>query len=91
MELTMKVLQTVTEVSGEGFEALLGEQITCFCAVYIYTGKLVGVNSTCIKLENPKIVYETGAFSDKNWKDAQSLPNELYIQMGMVESFGIIK
>lgn len=87
----MKVLQTVTEVSGEGFEALLGEQITCFCAVYIYTGKLVGVNSTCIKLENPKIVYETGAFSDKNWKDAQSLPNELYIQMGMVESFGIIK
>lgn len=87
----MKVLQTVTEVSGEGFEALLGEQITCFCAVYIYTGKLVGVNSTCIKLENPKIVYETGAFSDKNWKDAQALPNELYIQMAMVESFGIIK
>jgi hypothetical protein len=87
----MKVLATAVEVDGEGFEALLGETVTVFCAVYIYTGKLVGVNKQCIKLQNPKIVYETGAFNEKQWKDAQALPNDLYIQLGMVESFSIVK
>lgn len=87
----MKCAVQVTEVEKEGFIALIGERITVFCAVYIYTGKLVGVNETCIKLENPAIVYETGMFTEKNWKDAQSLPNNLYIQQGMIEAFGIVK
>jgi hypothetical protein len=87
----MKILTKAVEVSEEGMESLLGQTITCFCAVYIYTGELVGVNSTCIKLKNPKIVYETGAFTEKNWKDAQALPNELYIQFGMMEAFGVVK
>ena len=87
----MKVLKEVVEVSGEGLESLLGETVTFFCAVYIYTGKLVGVNSTCIKLENPKIVYETGSFTDKAWKDAQALPNSMYLMTAMIESFGIVK
>ena len=87
----MKVAVQVTEVAKEGFLALIGETITVFGAVYIYTGKLVGVNDTCIKLENPKIVYETGAFTEKHWKDAQALPNTIYIQQGMIESFGIVK
>ena len=88
----MKKLPTqVIEVENEGFLALLGQTITCFCAVYIYTGKLVGVNDDCILLENPSIVYETGAFDTKNWKDAQKLPNNLYIQKGMIEAFGIVK
>ena len=71
--------------------ALIGQRITVFCAIYIYTGDLVGVNDTCIKLDNPEIVYETGAFTDKKWKDAQALPNTLYIQTAMVESFGVLK
>ena len=85
------VQETVEEVEEEGFLSLLGKNVTCFCAIYIYTGKLVGVNKTCIKLENPKIVYETGSFTEKNWKDAQALPNELYLQTAMIESFGIVK
>lgn len=87
----MKICKDVVEVSGEGFEGLLGQTITCFCAVYIYTGKLVGVNDSCIKLKNPAIVYETGSFLEKHWKDAQQLPNELYIQLAMIEAFGIVK
>ncbi len=87
----MKKLVKVEEVAGEGFMGLLGETITCFCAVYIYTGKLVGVNDDCIKLEDPAIVYETGSFDSKDWKDAQKLPHELYLQKGMIESFGIVK
>jgi len=77
---------------AEGLESLLGEVITVFGASWIYTGKLVGVNTTCIKLENPSIVYETGAFTEKNWKDAQKLPHKFwYVQTGMIESFGIMK
>jgi hypothetical protein len=87
----MKKLVSVQEVSGEGLEALMGEQITLFCLNYIYTGKLIGVNTACVLLENPMIVYETGAFSDKAWKDAQALPNELYVMVGAIESFGKVK
>lgn len=82
----------VVNTEEEGFLALMGKTITVFCASWIYTGKLVGVNSTCIKLEDPSIVYETGSFTEKNWKDAQRLPHKhYYIQMGMIESFGIMK
>lgn len=87
----MKKLVSVTEVDGEGFEKLLGERVTFFCLNYIYTGKLVGVNKTCILLEDPSVVYETGDFSSKDWKDAQKLPNNLYIQLGAIESFTVLK
>ena len=81
----------VEEVEREGFEKLLGERITVFCANYIYTGKLVGVNETYILLTDPSIVYETGPFSDKQWKDAQKLPHDWYILINAVESFGVLK
>lgn len=87
----MKKIVTVTEVEGEGFIALLGKRITLFCMNYIYTGDLVGVNNTCVLLDNPSIVYETGSFDTKTWKDAQKLPNSLYIQMSAVEAFGEVK
>jgi hypothetical protein len=90
----MKVLPEkieVVEVDNEGLISLLNKNVTFFCAVYIYTGKLVGVNATCVKLESPKIVYETGAFDSATWKDAQALPNEMYIQIGMIEAFVIVK
>lgn len=85
------IAEEVVETEDEGLLSLLGKNVTFFCAVYIYTGKLVGVNKTCVKLENPKIVYETGAFNTSTWKDAQELPNEFYIQLGMVEGFGVVK
>ena len=76
----------------EGLEKLLGETVTLFCQVYIYTGKLVGVNDTCVLLEDPKIVYETGAFNENNWKDAQSLQKkQWYVMINAIESFGILK
>lgn len=81
----------VEEKSGEGFEKLLGERITVFCANYIYTGKLTGVNETCLLLTDPSIVYETGSFSEKQWKDAQPLPHDWYIMINAIESFGVLK
>lgn len=81
----------VEEVSGEGLEKLLGERVTLFCMNYIYTGKLIGVNQTCVLLADAAIVYETGAFTDKAWKDAQALPHDWYVQISAIESFGVIR
>ena len=87
----MKVLTKITEIEGEGLTALLGQIVTLFCSAYIYTGKLVGVNDTCVKLESAAIVYETGELGSKTWKDAQKLPTDWYAQTSAIESFGILK
>ena len=81
----------VEEVNGEGLEKLLGEVVTLFCLNYIYTGKLIGVNATCVLLSDAKIVYETGPLGDTKWKDAQALPDEWYVQTSSIESFGKLK
>lgn len=83
-----KLIETV---EGEGLEALMGERVTLFCAIYIYTGKLVGVNETCVLLDDAAIVYETGPLTDRTWKDAQPLPQKWYVQTAMIESFGVLK
>jgi hypothetical protein len=87
----MKKLVSVQEVENEGLVGLLGEEVTLFCANYIYAGKLVGVNENFVKLSGAKIVYETGELTTKTWKDAQSLPKDWYIQAGAIESFGLLK
>ena len=87
----MRKLLSVEETNETAWEELMGETITIFCLTYIYTGKLTGINGDCVLLEDPKIVYETGAFSTKDWKDAQALPNSLFIHFNCIESFGIVK
>ena len=71
----MKQVVTVTEVDGEGLEAFLNENVLLFGLNYIYTGKLIGVNSSFVLLEGAQIVYETGAFDAAKFADAQALPN----------------
>lgn len=78
--------------TAEGLEALLGEQVVLLCACYIYSGKLVGVNTSCVKLEDAALVYETGEWSAKKWKDAQPIGTKyFYVATGMIESFGLGK
>lgn len=85
----MKKLIEVTEIEGEGLDALLGEQVLLFGLNYIYAGKLVGVNAVFVKIEGAKIVYSTGPFDQKEYSDAQSLPNrEWYVQLNAIESYG---
>ena len=87
----MKKLVNVVETNETAFESLMGEQITIFSLNYIYHGELIGVNDVNLLLKNPKIVYETGKFSDKGFKNAQSLEcDEFFIQIGTIESFGIL-
>ncbi len=82
----MKVL--VTE-EKEGLISLIGQRVTLMCANYFYTGKLIGVNKTCVKLEDPAIVYETGEWTLPKYKDEQSLNTKFwYVRLSAIESFG---
>ncbi len=81
----MKVL--VKETDQEGLLALMGKKITLYCVNYIYTGKLVGVNTDVIKLDAAEIVYETGPHSDKSWSSSESFPNPVYIRLSAIEMF----
>lgn len=82
----MKKLVKVEEIEGEGLTALLGEKVILFCMNYFYAGKLVGVNTDTILLEDAGIVYETGPFSDSKWKDFQKI-GELYVRTASIEAF----
>jgi hypothetical protein len=82
----------IIEQEGEGFEKLIGETVTLFCLNYFYNGKLVGVNSDCVLLQDPKIIYETGEWSSAAWKDVQAMGiKELYVQKQAIESFAATK
>ena len=83
----MKKLVEIQEVEGEGLISLLGEQVILMCANYFYAGKLVGVNTDCVLLENGGIVYETGNFKDAFWKDFQQMSDKLYVRVASIESF----
>ena len=75
--------------SDEGLIALLGERVLIFCVNYIYEGLLSGVNETCLLLTDANLIYETGAFNESAYKDAQHLPgSEWYVQISAIESFG---
>ncbi len=81
----------VIEEKGEGLLKLLGQRVTLFCMNYIYTGDLVGVNDSCVLLQNAAIVYETGPLDSGAWKDSQKLPGDWYVQTSAIESFGVLK
>ena len=87
----MKKLVKVQEIEGEGLEGLMGERVTLYCQIYIYTGKLVGVNDHFVLLEDAAVVYETGPYNTQDWKDAQKLPGDWYVMKNAIESFGILK
>ena len=88
----MKKLVSVTEVEGAGLIGLLGERVLLMCANYFYSGKLIGVNDSCVELEDPAIVYETGQWSNKTYQDEQKLQVKTwYVQVAAIESFGVSK
>lgn len=82
----MKKAVQVTEVENEGLIGLLNERILVYCMNYIYSGELEGVNTTCIKLKDAKIVYDTGSVSDNSFTTAEKI-GDIYIQTNSIESF----
>jgi hypothetical protein len=85
----MKRLIETDEQSG--FEAMLDEKITLYCGIYIYTGRVTGVNADHIELAEPMLVYETGCLNSDVWKDAQKLPEPHRVMIQSIESWGPAK
>ena len=93
-----KVIEVVTEevtsvIEGEGGPVtMLGKTVYVACTSYAYTGVLSGANDKFIELSDPKIVYETGAWNSKDWKDAQSLPSKsATIFFAQIESMFVVE
>jgi len=86
-------MKTINNTDGvninNGFVALMGKNIMVFCMNYIYAGKLSQVGVDDILLENASLVYETGELCAKSFKDAQKLPESLYIRINTIESYCI--
>jgi len=88
----MKKAVQVVETGQTALESLVGEQITVFCLNYFYHGELKGVGEESILLSNPKIVFETGSYSDKGFKKSEDLKTqELYIKKSAIESFAVLE
>lgn len=75
----------------EELEGLVGERVTFWCLNYIYSGTLMRVYPLRVLLHDAVVVYETGELTADTWKDAQPLPGPWYVQLGAVESFGVMK
>lgn len=81
----------VEEIEDDGFTPFLGQRITLLCANYFYTGKLTAVNKDFVELADAAIIYETGDWSAKTWKDAQTLPGPVRVRTAFIESYGVWK
>lgn len=86
----MKKLVNIIEETGEGLVKLMGERVTLLCMNYIYEGKLIGVNTHDILLEDAGIVYETGSWSDAKFKDRQGVAKLLYVRTAAIESYAVV-
>lgn len=85
--MTKRVVET--DEIEDAFEILLGETIVLICDGYIYSGELIAITGNTLELRDAVLVYETGKWSDSQWKDAQSLPGESWkVERRKVESWG---
>lgn len=73
----------------DGLPVLLGKNVEIWCDDYIFIGKLIGVNGTCVKLQDPAIVYETGELDAKTYRDVQKFSQKFkYLMLSKIVSFG---
>ena len=100
-ELKYKELKEIANLFGDitpkkkrgesAFESLIGKQVTFFCLNYIYHGEIASYDDESVKIKNPKIVYETGAFDKSGFEDSQELKcTEFNIKRKAIESFGVL-
>ncbi len=71
----------------DGFASYLGKRLIVQCMNYNYSGKLVGVNGSCLKFDDAGIVFETGPLTAAAFKDFQKTPKPLYVQTAHIEAW----
>lgn len=83
----------ITEEATNIFVELMKAEVnvTLFCMTYFYTGVIEAVNGETLVLKGAQVVYETGAFNDSKFKDAQNLgARQWFVRIPTIESFGVL-
>lgn len=84
-----KLVETI-QVDNEGLLALLGQRVLLMCSNYFYLGKLIGVNTDCVLLEDAAIVYETGKWATPAYTNSETIgAKQWYVSRSAIESFGL--
>lgn len=66
---------------------MLNREIYVCCTGYAYAGVLETAGARSITIRAPSIVYETGPWDEKVWRDAQRLPTaRAVVMLSQVES-----
>jgi len=95
LEISEETLQKIKDQLGDELEIkevkdmedLIGETYLFQCARYAYHGKVKAVNSTFVTLEDAGVVFETGAYDNKQPGDLQKLPYDAKVMRQSIESF----
>ena len=66
----------------------MGQRLMFFCRNFVYVGIVAHVGEDFVALNEPYVVFETGALTDKKFKDAQPLPHEWHVPFASCEGFG---
>lgn len=89
------VKKTAVNKSSESkseFYGLIGKKVLFMCSNYFYVGVVVSVDDFCVHIKDPCIVYETGAWTNANYSDIQSLcVEDLRVTLNSIESFCLAK
>ena len=76
------------EVDNAGLISLIGKKVSIMSVVYHYAGTLVGVNNSCVELEDAGIVYLTGRWDRSKYEDFQKIPTAiLHVAIPTIEAF----
>jgi len=74
--------------TGVGVARYIGQPIILKCMNYFYYGTVVEVDAFCAVIEDCYAVFETGAFDDPNFKDAQRVGDRFNVALQSIEAFG---
>ena len=78
---------TIVEEEG-GLASLLGKKVFLHCMNYNYSGILSGINTTDGELSEAGVVFETGPYTNKVFKDFQPVPcGKIGFKIASVEAY----
>jgi hypothetical protein len=72
---------------GEGLESMIGFRVLLCCPSFFYEGVLVGINAEVARLDDPHIVYDTGADPNAYADRSPTFAPFRYVRIDAIEAF----
>ena len=95
IEVSDETLEKIKDQLGEEFQFdelnsyndLVGKKYLFWCVRYHFYGKVTAVNNKFITLKDAEVIFESGAYENKEPKDGQKLPKGINIPIQSIETF----